>query len=39
MLGAELSLYLLRAIVPVSIQQALITEPVTRLLEVLLYST
>jgi hypothetical protein len=39
MLSTELSLSVLKAMLVVSIQQSLVTEPVSRLLEVLLYST
>jgi hypothetical protein len=37
LLSTELNLSVLRAMVAVSIQQSLVTEPVSRLLEVLLY--
>lgn len=39
MLSTEVNLGVLKAMLAVSVQQSLVTEPVSRLLEVLLYST
>lgn len=39
MMSTQLNLGVLRAMLAVSVQQSIVTEPVSRLLEVLLYST
>jgi hypothetical protein len=38
-MSTQLNLGVLRAMLAVSVQQSIVTEPVSRLLEVLLYST